>query len=295
MPIEISDNGKLIASPQFNNLRSEAVSEIISNQPGFLIRYGISIFLIVLILIGVACWFIQYPNIVSANAKLTSINAPKAVITKISGKLILLKVKEGDRVNAGTIMGCMESIGNPQQVLQLLIDLDSIDYFLQHDAAGALSNYTQNKYIALGELQPAYQTFMQSFLTYRSYATGGFFVRKKQMLLTDENNLQQLNSKLQEQKTLTQHDLELEQKTMDANDYLLKEKVISPAEYRIEKSKLINSNRQYRKQMQGLYRMKLYKLKNKKRFFSLIMILIYFLIVLLFTNHNTNKIKPLRQ
>lgn len=81
--------------------RSEMVQEIVSNRPGFLVRYGTLFFLITIIILIAACWFIQYPDIVSTNAKLTSINAPKEIVTKTSGKLVKLFAKENEQANTG--------------------------------------------------------------------------------------------------------------------------------------------------------------------------------------------------
>ncbi len=83
MPIEISQNGMLLQSFRpTEQIRGDAVQEFISRKPGFLIEYGTTLFLVLLILIVVACWFIQYPDVITASAKLQSINAPKPVVKK---------------------------------------------------------------------------------------------------------------------------------------------------------------------------------------------------------------------
>ncbi|MGI8952272.1 MAG: HlyD family secretion protein [Chitinophagaceae bacterium] len=240
MPIEVSENGKLIASPQFNNLRSEAVSEIISNQPGFLIRYGISIFFIVLILIAIACWFIQYPDIVYANAKLTSINAPKPVVCKTDGKLIKLNIKEGDTVKSNEVLGFMESTADAKQVLRLSSYLDTISSIINKNETESLSKTSLAAFESLGELQQSYETFTQTFINFKNYLSNGFFEKKKEMLASDMNYLKGLHENIIQQKTIQQQDLSLAQKTFDANDTLKKQKVISDLEYRNEKSKLLN-------------------------------------------------------
>ncbi|MGI8952909.1 MAG: HlyD family secretion protein [Chitinophagaceae bacterium] len=240
MPIEVSHNGKLIASPKFNNLHSEAVSEIISNQPGFLIRYGISIFFLVLILIATACWFIQYPDIVAAKAKLTSINAPKAVVCKIDGKLIKLNVKEGDVVKSNNILGFMESTADAKQVLRLSSYLDTISLMIDKNETENLSKTSLAAFENLGELQQSYQTFTQAFINFKNYLSNGFYEKKKEMLASDMNYLKGLYENIIQQKTIQQQDLALAQKTFDANDTLKKQKVISDLEYRNEKSKLLN-------------------------------------------------------
>ena len=220
-------------------LSEEAVNEIISDRPSFLVRWGLSVFLLVLLGIIALSWFIRYPDVVTAKAKLTSLNAPKVIIAKAGGKLVSLNVKEDDKVEAGTIIGAMESIGNPLQVLQLDSMMGSLIQLAEANNSSNLKHFTQIKYAQLGELQTSYQTFIQALLTYSNYIPGGFFVSKKSLLLTDQRHLQKLKEKLEAQKILSEQDLVLEQKTMEAQEQLLKQKVISPLEYRNEKSKLL--------------------------------------------------------
>lgn len=240
MPIKISSEGEIIEEPQLHDLRSEAASEIISENPGFLIRYGTTIFLIVLLLIGLVAWFIRYPDIVSTTAKLTSINAPKPVITKTAGKLIQLSVKENETVAKGQVLGHMETIAEPAEVLLLSQSLDSISALLDQDNVAAINRFYGKRYGHLGELQERYQTFNQAFRTFNDYVGSGFFLNKMNMLYGDQKLLQKQNEQLLQQKSLEEQDLALAQKTFDANEILKKEKVISDLEYRTEKSKLLN-------------------------------------------------------
>ncbi|MBS1572308.1 MAG: hypothetical protein JST62_07960, partial [Bacteroidetes bacterium] len=126
--------------------RSEMVLEIVSNKPGFLIRYGTMFFLLTIILLVAVCWFIQYPDVVNANAKLTSINAPKEIVTKTSGKLVKLFAKENEQANTGDILGYMESTANHEELIMLSRNIDtSVILFNRNNFAAALS-FLHNTY-----------------------------------------------------------------------------------------------------------------------------------------------------
>ncbi len=238
MPVSTSSNGKPVTLPPLQ-LRSEAVQEIISHNPGFIIRHGITLFLIILVLMVIACWFIQYPDLVSANAKLTSLNAPKAVTTKTDGKLIKLNVKEGDTVKTNEVIGYMESIANEGEVIQASILLDSINMLLHNKKAEQITAYFNKVYSRLGELQTSYQTFIQAFIVFRNYLSDGFYIHKKILLAADMQNLRKLNTNMLLQKELQVKDLSLTQRTFDMNDTLKKQKVISDLDFRNEESKLL--------------------------------------------------------
>jgi len=216
------------------------VEEIISHRPPWIIRWGTLCFFFFLLVIGVICWFIKYPDIVTAQATLTSINAPKPVITTINAKLIKINVQENDLVKQNQVLGYLESTANHKEVLQLAANIDSIQQALGHnhtEQIGQFFNLSENQ---LGELQIPYQTFSQAFLNFTGYLSNGFYLKKKNMLLTDKSNLEKLHSNLLNQKELEEQDVELSQKTFNANQTLRDKKVLAELDYNDEKSKFIN-------------------------------------------------------
>ena len=57
-------------------IRSEEVNEILTDTPKWILRWGISV-VFILILIGVALsYFIKYPDILTADITLTTLNPP---------------------------------------------------------------------------------------------------------------------------------------------------------------------------------------------------------------------------
>ena len=220
------------------------IEEIISNKPPLIVRWGTVYFLLVLVGIGLISWFIKYPDIVVARARLNSVNAPKEVVTRTEGKLTKIAIKENEKVEAGQLLGFMESIARPESVKAISRQTDSINILISQNRTDEIIQlfpaYGSQKPINnLGELQTPYQTFIQSFITFRDFLRSGFFVRKKKMLQTDMQNIQKLNTILNTQKTLLNQDLTLSNETYDANKSLADDKVISSLDYRNEQSKLI--------------------------------------------------------
>jgi multidrug efflux pump subunit AcrA (membrane-fusion protein) len=260
-PSSANTNGDENA-PVMKNTFSEhgnEIEEIISNKPPSIVRWGTVYFLFLLLALAAICWFIQYPDVVPAKAKLTSINAPKAVITKQSGKLIKLFAKENELTKQGNILGYLESTANHEDLIKLSVITDSMQILLAQNKTEAAINYFNSFSITsssqqsspyfppreiegavLGELQQSFQTFQQSFTNFRNYISGGFYLSKKMMLLKDINFMQKLHNNLLQQKGLNIEDLALSQKTFNANESLKDDKVISELDYRNENSKLIN-------------------------------------------------------
>ena len=245
MPLEISHNGTLTVNDKTfvineQSLRSDAVTEIISHRPGFMLRWGITIFFFILLMILFICWLIQYPDLVMAKAKLTSTNAPKEIVCKTDGKLIKLNAKEGQEVRPGDLLGYMESTAWHKEVIDLSDKLDTSITFLatgQTDKAAILLN---QHYEHLGELQTAYQQFSTARQQFNDYLINNFYNHKKQVLENDLSVLQQMNTTIKKQQELNEKDLAVAQESYEMNKKLMEEKVISKEEYRAGQSKLLS-------------------------------------------------------
>lgn len=222
------------------------IEEIISKRMPWFVRWGTVLFLVFLLFIALICWFINYPEIVTTGARLNSVNPPRAVITKTEGKIIQIAIKENEEVKSGRILAYMESIANPATVAKLLGQVDSMNQLLAEQRTDELVSFypgfkgSQEMLNNLGELQSSYQTFIQSFTSFKDYLHSGFYLRKREMLRIDMAGYQKQHQILVAQQQLLTEDLALSKKTFDANESLAQDKVIAPFEYRTEKSKLIS-------------------------------------------------------
>jgi multidrug efflux pump subunit AcrA (membrane-fusion protein) len=230
MPIKTNNKIKLLSSE---------VQEIISNKPNWILRNGISLFLVIIISLIALTFFISYPDIINTKAKLTSINAPKEVKTRTDGKLVKLSAIEGRFVQQGQLLGFMESRANHYEVIMLSQTIDSLQMLMSNNQAEAIPKYLIHPYRNIGEAQGFYQSFMQEFILFKQYLFSGYYLKKKVMLQTDMTYLQCLHTNLEQQKEMQQEDLVLAKETFDANKSLKEDKVISPLDYRNEKSKYI--------------------------------------------------------
>jgi multidrug resistance efflux pump len=220
--------------------RSDSMADIVSSKPDFLVRWGNYFFLLILLLVGIACWYIRYPDTINTTAKLTSVNAPKPVVTLIGGKLIRLFITESQVLKKGQIIGYLESTASHSEILRLSITLDSIQKLLDSDSTNNIKKHFNINPSILGELQVSYQAYFEAFLSYSDFLANGFYQKKIRMLLDDKQTLIKLHANLQEQRVLQEQDLILTQRTFESNQLLKKDSVISDFDYRIEQSKLIN-------------------------------------------------------
>lgn len=107
-------------------LRSSEVNEVLSKPPTWLIRWGITIFFFVLLLMLAVTWFVRYPDLVRGNLKIVSQNLPKSVIAKTDGKLVKLLATDGQIVQQGQKIAYLESTANHDEVMILNDLTDSL-------------------------------------------------------------------------------------------------------------------------------------------------------------------------
>ncbi len=226
-----------------STIRSEGLREFISHRPGFLIRWGIPIFFLLLVSLAVGSYFIQYPDIVKARAKVNSINPPKQVIAKSGGRLVQLFKDDNSDIQQGDIIGYLESTASHDEVLRLATTLDTLQSFANDNRLEEIPGFwksTNQSFAQLGELQQSHQNFMQGYISFKDYLSTGFYVAKKQMLNRDLGNTKKLLQTLQQQKELQQQDLANTVQNYNVHDTLHNETLITDIEYRNQKSQLIN-------------------------------------------------------
>ncbi|MBB6503032.1 HlyD family secretion protein [Pedobacter cryoconitis] len=216
---------------------SEEIQDIISKPPAWLIRWGLTVvFTVIGVIISMSA-FIKYPDVITASLKVNSLNSPKPVISKISAKLIKIFVKDNVSVSRDQSLAFLESTADHMQVLNLLTQLKNLQSKLRINKIMPLDYDPQNT--ILGELQANYESFNQSYLTYQSSISNGFYLKKRSYLERDlliiENQKGQLENQLQLQKT----DYEISKNEYDMHSKLYEKKVEAQSEFQKERSKLI--------------------------------------------------------
>lgn len=241
MPIEVNGKREVIAPVNiYGNLRSDAMNEIISRNPGFIGRWALLFFLLVICFLISTTWFIRYPDVIKTAATLIATNAPKEVISRQDGRIVKVFVHNSQIVSSGDILAYIESTAKHEQIIKLngLVD-STIDDLQKNNTQFIVPRFAMNLE-QLGELQQGYQQFISSYQQFADYLQNGFYLKKKEVLEEDFVYLLKNYAILKQQKELILKDLNLSEEGYKANEQLYKDRVISPQDNRNEQSKLIN-------------------------------------------------------
>ncbi|GAA3977669.1 HlyD family secretion protein [Mucilaginibacter dorajii] len=218
---------------------TDEMQDIITAVPSWLLRWGITLFFAVLILIISLAALIKYPDIVKTRLKIQSPNSPKPVVARVAGKLVKLLVTENELVTQNQPLAFMESTGNHAQVMQLTKSLIAI----QNEAAN--NKPVNGKLLinansaSLGELQAAYQAFYQDLINYQSAIDNGFYLKKKTFLEKDLADINLQTGQLQQGKIIQQRNFKLAADEYEMHKKLATEKVETASELRQQEAKFL--------------------------------------------------------
>jgi HlyD family secretion protein len=111
-------------------LRSEEVQEILSAPPAWLVRWGITVLLLLILLLGVIAGLVEYPDVIAGDIVLTTQSPPVKITTYNSGNLVKLLKSEGDFLQAGEMIAEIESPITQKGIDYMRELIEKVDEFL---------------------------------------------------------------------------------------------------------------------------------------------------------------------
>jgi len=230
------------------DIHSEDLQEIIAKPPSWLLRRGVSFILTTIVIIFTLSVFIRYPEMVPVTMKFNTSNAPKALVSKVNGNIVGIRVKEGQWIEKGTDIAYLESIGDHQQVIDILERLRSIRR--APISVDELKTLVSPMELDLGELQSSYQNFYLAYLNYMAINREGIFHKRKNFIQEEVSYVNDQNRRMQQIYELQKKELELAEAEYEKYRFLAEKKIISPLELQ-QKEALLLAKRQAVPQMEN--------------------------------------------
>lgn len=219
-------------------INSEEVQEIITAVPSWILRRGITLIFGILLGIVLISAFIQYPDVIKTSLKVNSLNSPKAVLVKQTGKLVTLLAAEGTSVKQHQLLAFMESTANHRNVLKLH---DILMQITEEMNTTRIASSLLPKGLNLGELQGAYQNFYQQYLQYVSAKNGGYYLNRKKYLEQDLKVIEKLKSQIIDQQKIQEKESANVEHEFEAYKKLYQKNMVSTSEYKQQENKYLAS------------------------------------------------------
>lgn len=208
-------------------LRSEDVQEILTKVPHWMIRWGNVVILTVLLSLLIMSWVVRYPDIITSEITITTQIPPQRLITKSSGRIEKIFIKNGETVSANTALAVIENTAHYQDVFLLKSIIDTLKInknFIKFPFESLPS-------MQLGEIEGSFAVFEKDFIAYslnrnlQPYKVEGAAQNYEVIEIKERLNL------LQQQKQISETEIQLKKKELDRYKKLYEKGIISTQEW----------------------------------------------------------------
>lgn len=203
------------------NLRSEEVQEILGRPPRSIVRWGITVVLLLVVGLAIGSYFIKYPDVLQASITVSSENLPADVVARASGKIDTLMVSERELVSTGDILAMLENPADLNDVLMLKTCPDSL--FCR-------------KSMHIGELQDAFTSYQKAKADYDYFVNADYHHKKivstKQQIAAQRSLLQ----KSRRQLSLAEAQCSAAQRLFQMDSMLYIQQALSLSDYQTARS-----------------------------------------------------------
>ena len=177
-------------------LRSEEVQEVMSHVPVWILRWGITVLFCIVIILLIGSYLFKYPDVVEAEITVSTQNPPAYVVARVAGRLEELCVENGAVVRKEAVLGMIENSAKAEDLFLLK------ERMKQWEAQGFVLSMAEQlfdgQYLQLGEVQPAYASFISVLKDYASFVKQDYYRRKlesSRKLLESQKTYYQLAEK----------------------------------------------------------------------------------------------------
>lgn len=153
-------------------LRDEAIQELLGAPPGWLVRWGISIFFGIIITLLVGAYFFRYPQMIEAPIVVTTEQPSVWIVAKSSGKIDSIYVKNQSYVQNDQLLAVIHNTANVEDVFVMKNYLNALHPFTASFNLADLCNIKAD--LQLGELQDSYSQFVKILREYKVFSEENF-------------------------------------------------------------------------------------------------------------------------
>ncbi len=223
-------------------LRSEDVQEILTQVPMWMIRWGSTLFLILILLVLLLGWFIKYPDVIEGEALITTQIPPQKEYAMISAKIDTIYVKDSQSVSANTYLAVLENTANPSDVFYLSSILDTIT-FTNHSIDFPMEKLPM---LFLGAVDQSFALFENSYFQYKLNQQLQPFSNEAIANKISLSELQGRLSSLTAQHALFESEYSFKKNEVDRNKILFDKGVISQQEFENKQLELLTAERNFK-------------------------------------------------
>jgi HlyD family secretion protein len=229
-------------------LKSPPVQEILGRPPRWIIRWGITVIMVVIAGLFVGSYFFKYPDVVTATIEVTTENLPVQLVARATGKIDTLFVADNEVVEKEQYLAVIENPANFEDVARLKELVTSYEKTVTSNELQVTSNPSDPAFVTrhsllptprLGELQSFYYQFTKSIEDYNYFIQADYYNQKINALRRQIALQQQLQQRTRKQCDLSHQQLAIQERLFASDSTLYSKGAIALVEFESAKNTLI--------------------------------------------------------
>jgi multidrug resistance efflux pump len=241
-------------------LRSEEVQDILTKVPHWMIRWGtVLIFAIIFILFFVS-WFIKYPDVVNTEIVITTNIPPEKIVSKSSGRIEAILVKNKAIVSKNTTLAIIENTANYKDVFLLKSIVENYNI---NDSKKAFP-FALLKNIQLGEIESAFAVFQKDYEAEQLNKNLQPFEVENRAQISEKVQIKERLEILQQQKVINESELQLQKNEIARFETLFNKGIISAQEMEAKKLGYLQAQKSYKGLLTSISQLRSSLIDNKK-------------------------------
>lgn len=241
-------------------VRSAEVQDILSHMPNWLIRWGISVVLFIILILLAISWIIKYPDIVEGRATLTTHHAPVRLVAHASGELRTIAKNEDDWVAKGETVAEITSDLAPEDIAAIKRTLAQVDSVLKTDSTRLNISVSER---TLGELQQDYHRLVKQAKEYQRALNDDHYQQTYTHLKHTIAYTEKLRVLSQKEADITKQELANHRIKYEGNQSLYANGGMAKFDFLNLESQFLQKKKQYQSHLKQLVEMDL-KIENLK-------------------------------
>jgi len=217
-------------------IRSEEVQEIVNRVPSWIVRWGTMLIFIVFLVALFISWFVKYPDVLKAEALITTTPVPVNLVARVAGRLKLLK---GDKetVKEGDIIACID--GNVS-----LNDLQNLESILGNDLMEIKPASFQK--LNVGEIQNSLSQLGTALQDWQVFRTSASFKNQIVQLEKQKETVLRIGLNQTAQLKLLKKELSLSKEKFLTDSLLYLQKVIARLDFNNSQTLFLQQQRAFK-------------------------------------------------
>lgn len=233
-------------------LKHEAIQELLGNPPGWLTRWGITVFFGVIAALLTGCYFFQYPDMVTAPVVVTTEHPVAWIVAKGSGNIDSIYTTDKMKVKKKQVIATLGCAADFQDIEKIKQYLDLLRQGESRRNAKDSIEYQLEENLQAGELQDAFFQLLKVIRDYNVFCQEQVYQKKIRSIEYELGEQRNYLSYMRQQADIQQQNLRFINRQFQRDSMLYLKQMMSDAEYERAQQQLLAGKMQLNQSYLGV-------------------------------------------